>query len=309
MKEESRHYKTIALMTLSSIFWAGAFIGGKLAVKEFPPFSLTFLRFFFASIMIFVVMVKYEKRDWRLKKEDYPVMILLGLIGMVGYHILFFMALKYTTAVNASMIAATNPLLTTLMAVVFLKEKMGITRITGILIALAGVVMTISRGEISVLRNFAFNKGDILMLMGVTCWAIYSIISRSVMTKYSPLILTTYSFILCTLFTLPFAILENPSSYLGNTTMLGWGGVLYMAIFPSTIGYLVQQTAIKEIGPSRTAIFINLVPVFSMILSVIILKENITPISILSGLLIVFGVYLTTKIKKNIKDSVKPVKI
>ncbi len=305
MKEELKHYRTVALMILSTIFWAGAFIGGKLAVVEFPPFGLTFLRFFFASIMIFSVMVKYEKKNWRLKKEDYPIMIFLGLVGMVGYHILFFISLKYTTAINASMIAATNPLLTTILAVFFLKEKLGARKISGIIIALIGVIITISRGDLSILMNFTFNKGDLLMVVAVSCWAIYSIVSRKVMVKYSPLILTTYSFVLCTLFTLPFAILENPNSYLKNTTLSGWGGILYMAIFPSTIGYLVQQTAIKELGPSKTAIFINLVPVFSMILSVVILKESITMITILSVIFIVIGVYLTTKNKANTKQTVK----
>ncbi|WP_242837268.1 DMT family transporter [Alkaliphilus transvaalensis] len=308
MQEESKYYRTIALMILSAVFWAGAFIGGKLAVEEFPPFALTFLRFFFASILIFFVMVKYEKKDWRLKKEDYPTMVFLGLVGMVGYHILFFIALKHTTAVNASMIAAINPLVTTLLAVVFLKEGLTISKVVGILIALMGVVLTISRGDLSALLNFTFNKGDLIMLAAVSCWAIYSIVSRRVMMKYSPLILTTYSFVLCTLFTLPFALWENPAVYLKNTTALGWGGVLYMAIFPSTIGYLVQQTSIKEIGPTRTAIFINLVPVFSMILSVLILKEKVTVSTLLSVLLIIGGVYLTTR-KKQMEKGINTVGI
>lgn len=294
---EKPNYKIIFLMILSSIFWAGAFIGGKIAVEEIPPFSLTFLRFFFASLLIFGIMVKYEKKNWRLKKEDYPVMIFLGVVGMVGYHILFFMALKFTTAVNASMIAAINPLLTTLLSAAFLNERLGIKRMGAIFIALCGVILTITRGDITVLKDFTVNKGDLLMLVAVCCWAIYSIVSRRVMTKYSPLILTTYSFILCALFTLPFAILEKPWVYLPNTSILGWGGVLYMAIFPSTIGYLVQQTSIKEIGPSKTAIFINLVPVFSMILSILILKEKVTTVTLLSGLLIILGVYLTTRFK------------
>ncbi|SCY69353.1 DMT family transporter [Alkaliphilus peptidifermentans] len=295
--EKVNNKKIILLMLLSSIFWAGAFIGGKLAVEEFPPFSLTFLRFLFASIIIFFVMVKYEKKDWHLKREDYPVMIFLGLVGMVGYHILFFIALKHTTAINASMIAAINPLLTTILAAIFLGEGLGFARMGAIIIALMGVIITITRGDFSIIKNLNFNIGDMLMIVAVSCWAVYSIVSRRVMSKYSPLILTCYSFILCTIFTLPFALLERPSQFLSQTTILGWSSVLYMAIFPSTIGYLVQQTSIKEIGPSRTAIFINLVPVFSMVLSVIILKERITFLTLIGGIMILSGVYLTTKLK------------
>lgn len=291
------NYRIMALMILSTIFWAGAFIAGKVTTVEFPPFSLTFLRFFFASFLIFITMIKFEKKDWRLKKEDLPVLIFLGFVGMVGYHILFFIALKHTTAVNASMIAATNPLITTILAAIFLKEGLSIARIGTIFVALTGVVLTITRGDLTIIKTLSINKGDLIMLLAVACWAVYSIVSRRVMNKYSPLILTTYSFLLCTLFTLPFAIIEKPWVYLQHTTVNGWIGVLYMAIFPSYIGYLVQQTSIKELGPSKTSIFINLVPVFSMILSVIILKEKVTGITIFSAALIVLGVYLTNKLK------------
>ena len=298
-----KNYKIMGLMTLSTVFWAGAFIAGKVTTGEFPPFSLTFLRFFFASILIFITMIKFEKKDWRLKKEDLPIMIFLGLVGMVGYHVLFFIALKYTTAVNASMIAATNPLITTILAALFLNEKLGLARVATIFVALTGVVLTITRGDISVIRSFSINKGDLIMLVAVACWALYSIVSRRVMSKYSPLILTSYSFILCCVFTFPFAIMEKPWVYMQYTSLKGWMGVLYMAIFPSFIGYLVQQTSIKELGPSKTSIFINLVPVFSMILSVLILKERITLITIFSATLIILGVYLTNRLKnKGLKE-------
>lgn len=296
-QDKSSNFKIIALMTMSTVFWAGAFIAGKVTTVEFPPFALTFLRFFFASIFIFITMMKFEKKDWRLKREDLPVMVFLGLVGMVGYHVLFFIALKYTTAVNASMIAATNPLMTTILAALFLNERLGMARVATIFVALTGVVLTITRGDISVIKSFSINRGDLFMLAAVACWATYAIVSRRVMSKYSPLILTTYSFLLCSLFTLPFAIMEKPWVFIPATSIKGWIGVLYMSIFPSFIGYLVQQTSIKELGPSKTSIFINLVPVFSMVLSVVLLKERVTAITILSAALIVLGVYLTNRLK------------
>lgn len=299
---EKSNKKIILLMLLSSVFWAGAFIGGKVAVEEFPPFALTFLRFFIASILIFAAMIKFEKKDWRLRKEDLPVMLFLGLVGMVGYHILFFMALKHTTASNASMIAAINPLITTVLAAIFLNEALNLKRVGAIFLALIGVLLTITRGDLGIIKSFDFNKGDLLMLVAVACWAVYSIVSRRVMDRYSPLILTSYSFILCALFTFPFALMEGPLKFLPQTTYKGWLGVVYMAVFPSFIGYLVQQTSIKTLGPSKTAIFINLVPVFSLILSALILKEQITAFTIFSASLIIIGVYLTSRLKVKIKD-------
>ncbi|WZL71915.1 DMT family transporter [Clostridiaceae bacterium 35-E11] len=285
------------LMSISTLFWAGAFIAGKIGVKEIPPFSLAFFRFLFATMIIFVIMVKCEKKDWRLKKQDWLPIILLGVIGMFGYHVLFFTALKYTTAVNSAMIGATNPLITSILAAIFLKEKLGWKRFGAISLAFTGVALTISNGEITVYRNLTFNHGDLLMLVAVCCWAVYAIISKRVMERYSPLILTSYSFLVCLFLLIPFVILENPLVYLPHVTWKGWTSVLYMAIFPSVIGYLVQQMAIKQIGASRMAAFINLVPVFSIVLAWLILHETITLFKLFSAAIIISGVYLNTRLK------------
>lgn len=290
------HRNIYLWMILCTVFWAGAFIAGKIGVKEFPPFSLAFFRFLFATGLIFWIMVKYEKKDWRLKAKDWKYMIILGVIGMFGYHVLFFTALKYTSAVNSSMIAAINPLITSILAATFLHEKLGIKRLGAIFIALTGVALTITNGKLGVLRQLTFNYGDLLMISAVLCWAIYGIISKRIMDNYSPLILTSYSFLVCLITLIPFVILENPMGYLPNVTWKGWTSVLYMAIFPSVIGYLVQQMSIKEIGASKTAAFINLVPIFSIILSALILHEGVTVFKLFSAALIITGVYLNTQL-------------
>ncbi|MBB6217728.1 drug/metabolite transporter (DMT)-like permease [Anaerosolibacter carboniphilus] len=285
------------LMVLCTVFWAGAFIAGKIGIREFPPFSLAFFRFLFATMVIFVVMIKYEEKSWRLQKEDWPYMLALGLIGMFGYHVLFFIALKYTSAMNSSMIGATNPLITGILAAIFLKEHLSLKRFGAILLAFSGIALTVSNGDITVFTSLSFNIGDLLMLLAVLCWAVYSIISRKITDRYSPLILTSYSFLVCLILLIPFVLWEKPLEYLPKVTWMGWTSVLYMAIFASVIGYLVQQISIKTIGASKTAAFINLVPVFSIILSALILHEEITSIKLLSAVIIITGVYLNTKLK------------
>jgi len=288
------------LMVIATIFWAGAFIAGKYGVQEFSPLTLTFFRFLIASVIIFIIMVKYEKKDWHLKREDWKVILFLGLVGMIGYHILFFAALKYTTSTNASIIAATNPMITSVLADFFAGEGLSGKRIGAIFIALTGVILTITNWNLSVLSQLAFNKGDILMLCGVICWASYSVVSKRVMSKYSPLILSTYSFVVCTVLLVPFVILEEiKTGFLSSTTWLGWSSVIYMAIFPTVIGYLIQQISFQAIGASRTNIFINLVPVFSIILATFILKEQPSGLKLISAGIIISGVYLNSIIKEN----------
>lgn len=285
------------LMTIAAFFWAGAFIAGKFGVGELSAVSLTFFRFFFASIILFVVMVKREKKNWRLKGKDWIPVLITGLVGMVGYHIFFFTALRYTQASNASILAATNPIMTAVLAAIFLQETLEFKRLGALLLALAGVVLTISNWDLSVLYNLSFNKGDLIMLLAVFCWAVYSVFVKKVMHRYSPLILTTYSFIVCTVVLFPFVAWEFFHGAISGVSLASWTSVLYMAIFPTVIGYLIQQMAIKEIGASKAAIFINLVPVFSIILATLILKEELNLLNLASGGMIVLAVYINSRIK------------
>ncbi|KPU44217.1 putative amino-acid metabolite efflux pump [Oxobacter pfennigii] len=288
--------KTIyLLMTLSTLFWSGAFIAGKFSVKEFPPFTLTFLRFFIASAIIFIIMIKVEK-EWKITLKDVPVFLTLGIVGMFGYHVMFFMALKYTSAINSSLIAATNPLMTAILASFFLGDKMSYKKIGPVLLSLSGVALTITGGNFKEVVQAGLNIGDLFMLAAVFLWAAYSVLSKKIGGKYSPIVLTAYSFISCSIILIPFVIWENPASFIPSSTISGWTAVFYMAIFPSVIGYLVQQHSIKIIGARRTMIFVNLVPVFSIILSLLILKETLSPFKLLSSLLIIVGVYFTNRL-------------
>ena len=108
-------------MVLSTFFWAGAFIAGKLSVPFIPTFTLTFLRFFIATTILYFVVKSKDKSNYKLTKKDIPIFLFTGIIGMFGYHVFFFTALKYTTAINSSLIGATNPIITTILCIIFLK--------------------------------------------------------------------------------------------------------------------------------------------------------------------------------------------
>ncbi|MGG7060351.1 DMT family transporter, partial [Clostridium tertium] len=105
MKEKFEKY----MMLFATIFWAGAFIAGKFSIGEFPVFSLVFFRFLIATIIIFIILIKTEE-NWKITKQDLKTFLTLGVVGMVGYHVFFFLSLKYTTATNSSLIGATNPI-------------------------------------------------------------------------------------------------------------------------------------------------------------------------------------------------------
>lgn len=287
--------KIYFLIVLCTIFWAGAFIAAKLSSPFIPAFTLTFLRFSIAALVLYIIIKVRKQKLHKLTKKDIPVFLVTGLVGMFGYHVLFFVAIKYTTAINSSIIGASNPIITAILSIIFLKDKVSIKRVLGIILSFTGVFLTLTNASLNVMKAFSFNHGDILMIFAVIMWAAYSVFSKWVMPRYSPITLTFYSFLFCTIILVPFVIYEMPWKLIGAIPYYSYISVVYMSIFPSVIGYLVQQMSIKQIGPSKTSIFINLVPVFSIILSVLILKETLNPIKLLTAALIILGVYICQK--------------
>jgi len=283
------------LMVICAAFWSGAFIAAKLSSPFIPPFTLTFLRFSLATIFLYLIAKFRKVRLIRLSIKDIPVFLFTGILGMIGYHVLFFLSVRYTTAINASFIGASNPIITTILCITFLKEKINIKRFIGIVLSFMGVLLTLINADFSVFKSLSFNKGDLLMLMAVFLWAVYTVFSKIVMKRDDPFNLTFYTFLFFSIFIIPALFFENPFRQLITAPYSAYLAVLYMAVFPTVIGYLVQQYSIKQIGPSKTSIFINLVPIFSAFLSVIILRENLVPIKILMGFLIILGVYITQK--------------
>lgn len=285
--------KVYFLMVIAALVWSGAFIAGKFAVPYIPVFTLTFLRFLIASAVLYPVMKIYSKAhpedSFRLTKKHIPLFLFNGIVGMLGYHVLFFTALKYTSAINSSIIGAMNPIVTTIIAAIVLKQKTPLVQAVGILLSFLGVVLTITGADLSMLASFDFNKGDMFMAAAVICWASYAVMSKSKGADVPPLALTFYSFVFCTIALIPFVIWEHPWT-LEKIPPSAILAVVFMAVFSSVIGYMLQQIAIKEIGASKSSIFVNLVPVFSIVLSVTILGEQLAVIKIFTSLLIIAGV-------------------
>lgn len=282
--------KNYIAMIVACVFWAGAFIAGKSSIGSFGPWSLTFYRFFFASLILFSILFITAKEDLKLSREQWKAAIILGFVGMTGYHVFFFTALKFTTASSASMLAATNPIMTAILLAIFYKEKLSLPKIGLLLLALFGVALTITNWQLGTLLDMERNVGELIMLVAVLCWAGYSILVKKYIHLFKPIVMTAYAFLTCTLMVLPFALVEGLVKDSLNAPTSAWLSALYMAFFASVLGYWIQQASIQKIGPAKTNIFINLVPVFSLILASVFLGENIPITKLISGGMIIAAV-------------------
>lgn len=296
MKE---HYKYYIAMVFTAILFAGAFIAGKLGVSSFSPVVMTFLRMGLASIIIFPYMCYKEGSNWKLDRRELIVSLKFGIIGMTFYHILLFNALKYTTASNASVINASMPIFTAIFAMFILGEKLSLKRSFFILTAFIGVVLTITNWDIGIIFSSNFNHGDLIMLCAAISWSLYSVFVKKDTKDSSSLKLATYSFLVCTIIVSPFALKEIfVDKSLSGIAPSAYGAIAYMSIFPTVIGYTTQQLCIKNIGPSTAALFINLVPVFSIAMATVILGETLNPLNLVSAGIIIISVIAFTKTKE-----------
>jgi drug/metabolite transporter (DMT)-like permease len=292
-------------LVLTALFWSGAFIAGKMAVFIFPPLTLTFFRFLFALPFIFLLLWRKEPVNLLPKPKQLAPLFVLGTIGTLGYHFFFFLSLRYTTAINSSLIGSTNPMITAVLAVIFFKEKISIGRILGIVVSLLGVFCVITGLDSQVVLSLSFNRGDLLMLSGVLCFSLYALLSRKFMRQYriTPLAATAYTFLVCTILSLVLgSIFEKPLAAIMQAESGVWLEILYMAILSSVVGYYFQLNAINQIGAPKTAMFINLVPVFTIVLAATVLGEAISILKITSASLIILGVYLASKPEKKGKQ-------
>jgi len=278
-------------MIIATLFWAGAFIAGKYCAPYIPPFTLVFLRFLIASAVLGPALkVLPIEEKYKLRKSDMRFLVNTSIVGMFGYHVLFFASLHYTTAMNASILAATNPILTAIICAVLFKQYINRAMLGGILLSLAGVLMTITGMKWEVVSGLSFNRGDIFMIAAVTLWSLYVSVSRK--RTMPPVHFTLYNFVITAILTFPLALSENPLSWMPGAGPAAWLAVVYMAVCPSVFSYCVMQVVIKELGSQRTAIFYNFVPAFSMLLAVLILGEAFEAVKLATMFIIVAGVVI-----------------
>ncbi len=286
------------LLVLVAFSWGGAFTAAKLALRELPPFSVATLRFALASLILMAILWKQEGFTNKIQRNDYYWLLLLGLTGIFGYNALFFEALKHTTAVNGALIIAANPMATAILSTLLTREKLTKQQVVGILVSFTGVLFVIAKGSLSVVRDLSFNFGDLLLVGAMLCWAVYSIAGKRVMGKFSPLAATTFACIIGTLALAPFMVREIMLAQWNNPTWLSWSAIIYMAVFASVMGFVWWNQGVAQIGASRAAVFINLVPIAAMSIAAVS-GEAITLPQFLGAVLVISGVYLTSVKRAN----------
>ncbi|WP_053363255.1 DMT family transporter [Bacillus sp. FJAT-27251] len=289
-----KRWLTYGMLTLATSTWGSAFIAGKVAVESFEPATVAFLRFLGAAILLFPLMLVMEKDrqkpDWR----DYGLFAVLGLTGIALYNICFFLATKHAPVIKSSLFIAANPVLIVLLSGLFLKEKISGNNIAGMMIALTGVAFIITNGHLLDLFKIGFEPIDFVLMGALVSWALYSVVGKIVLNKFSSVESTTYAVMFGTIFLLPFAVAETSWQDIQHASLSAWLSIAHMSIFVTVVSFIMYYNGIKEVGAAKASIFINVMPVSAVIMATLFLGETFTWAHAIGAAFVLSGVYVGT---------------
>lgn len=280
-------------LVLMAVFWSGVFPAVNIALRSMSVYTTVFLRFWWAAVLLLILLRWREHRLARLSPRETVLVIGLGLLGISLYNTLFTAGLALVEASRAAVIVATNPSFTALIAALFLKERLGGTRLLGVVLSLLGGLWVLCRGDPQVLAEFELGRGEFFLISCVFVWSAYALVGRIALSSLSPLALTAY---VMAVGSLPLAVpvwLEGDSLF--GATWEGWMALAYLVLFGTVMTFQWFYEGVKELGAARASQFINLVPVLAVIESVLILGEPMTPALIVGGALVFAGLYLTNR--------------
>ena len=285
-------------LLLTAIFWGGTFVAGRLVAQNIGPYSIAFLRFTIASVLLLLLTWIIEGTLPKLKKSQIIPVILLGIIGIFIYNVMFFKGLKIIEAGRASLIIATCPIFITICSAMFLKEKINLVKGLGIVISVCGAIIVISKGNLSRIFGGGLGLGELYIFCCVLSWVTYSLIGKAVMKNLSPLVSVSYSSAVGAIALLVPALFEGLAQNITSQSSLEWLCISYLGVFGTVIGFVWYYQGVERIGPTKAGLFINFVPISAILCAFFILKEPITVSLMIGAVLVISGVYLTNRTAK-----------
>lgn len=288
MVTEKRTGHLAALFTI--LIWGTTFISTKILLADFQPVEILFFRFIMGYL---VLLTAYPHSIKRLSRKQEMTFAAAGFCGVCLYYLLENVALTYTMASNVGVIISAAPFITAILAHLFMKpeERLRINFFVGFIVAMAGIILISFNGS-----QLKWNPaGDILAFAAAFVWACYSILTKRTGSFGIPVILATRrTFFYGILFMIPALFLFGFQLDLPRfTDMKNLLNILYLGIGASALCFVTWNYAVKVLGPVKTSIYIYMVPVITVITSMLVLKETVTFFSITGTILTVFGLFLS----------------
>ena len=284
-------------LVLMALFWSGVFPAINIVLSSMGLFISVFLRFWFAAVILLILLRLREQRLPRPSPRETVLVIGLGVLGISVYNTLFTAGLSLVEASRAALIVPTNPAFTALFATLFLKERLGAVRAAGIGLCVLGALWVLAKGDFGSFLSFDFGLGELLLVVCIFMWSAYTLLGRVALSGLPALALTAY------VMTAGAVMLAVPAWFetqpLGRVTWQSWAALGYLIVFGTVLPFLWFYEGVKALGAARAAQFINLVPPLAVAESVLILGEPMTPALYVGAALVVAGLYLTNRPRRS----------
>lgn len=280
-------------IVLTTFFWGTNFNAGAHIIKFMPPITAATERFVMATMLIFIIFGFHGKLRISTLKQNARAFFALGFFGVVGFNMAMFFGLHTTSPINGALIMATTPISTLALAYLFENERLTLFKSLGLLLGLFGVMLVISKGDLLHLMALKVAVGDVIILAGGLSFSLTTIISRRFVKQSTPLETTSFSMLLGSGMLLILALFfEAPVQAIQQAPWSAHLALIYLAVFGSMVAYVFWFNGIKYFGSSKAASFFNLVPVFTMLVSVALgVFPNIW--QVVGTLIVIIGVMLS----------------
>ncbi len=276
------------LINLSCLFWAGNMAVGRALRDLVGGWTIVSVRCLLSGL-IFVMLLRFMARDGlSASRSDWPKLLVMALTGIAGYQAALYFGLRFTDAINVSLIHAAAPLATIVMVRLWLGVAIRGAQLFGVLCSAAGIAVIVTEGRWDRIGAVTLNVGDLLILLGITLFSVYNIVGRDVMQRQSVLGATTVATLMSALLLLPAGGWEIATA----PPVWGWGsllGLLYVTIFPGVLAFLAWNWSVKVVGPAEAMAFMNMIPLYVVVLATVFLDEPLHGFQLVGGALIVGG--------------------
>ena len=282
------------VLALASLCWSGNHLMGRAIAGHVPPLTITTLRWLLAAVVLFPFIHGQLGRDWPLIRKHIGVLIYLALIGGGIFGALQFVGLQLTTALNVSVMNSLAPLFIVAASAAMFGDRLTAGQAVGIGISLLGVLAIITKLDPGVLTHFSFNTGDVLILINMVLWGFYSASMR-----WRPAIHpVSFMFMFCLISgvaMLPAMAWEYSTGFRLQPTFLTFGSIAFVTLFSTIDAFMCWTRGVELIGPNRAGVFLHLVPIFSALLTGVLLGEPLMGYHVVGFALILAGVYCAAR--------------
>ena len=279
---------------MAMVCYAATFI----AVRDFagviPPAAITFLRCTIALLILYPICRKSLHNQWPLMRKHWKFLALQGFLIIVCGNGLMFVGLQFTTAINGALINSAEPVTIVLIAWLMFRDRLSAAQWAGVFVSFAGVIYLLGQGDGDVLLSLNLNIGDVFVFISILCWSVYAVLMRKVPPNLAPLSYLFGILAAGVIFSFPFWILENLYFIPTPVTWTTAGVTGGMALFTSILALLWWNRAVEGLGAARAGLLLHLIPVFTLVLAIVLLGEELRSFHAVGIVLIGLGIYLAT---------------